>query len=593
MFVWRAEERRARGKQMAAMSTGAGGELVPGHKAGGSATGIRRLWDRKLNHYPEPRARAGYLAVVVLSSIVCYYQQYVGGAVAPSVLAHFQISFRYYLTVVVIASVAGAVSSLLAGLADRWGRANLVVSGLLAASLITAFGIPSAPNATWYAICIAAVGFVEGMVLVATPALVRDFSPQVRRGTAMGLWTLGPVIGSLVVSEVASNTLDHLRAWEDQFHIAGITGLVVFVLALLTLRELSPALRDQVMVSVRERALIEARARGIDPEAALRHPWRQMVGIDIVVPALGVSLFLLIYYAAVGFFVIYFNSVFGFSQARANGLGNWFWAADAVTVVVIGIASDRIGVRKPFMVAGGVGAVIMTAIFATRATQAATTYTTFIIIVSLLSASRGMAYAPWMAAFTETVERRNPALVATGLAIWGWVLRVVVAISFLVIPFVVTSASPVVDYGPTLQSIQAQYPTQIATIRTLDPATRAALQAGTLSPVTVARAAREISSGQHVTLRVATGRLLAVKQIPAADRAYLQAHGQQVLDARKAAPRQWQLWWWVCVGGEVLFLPTILLLAGRWLPSTARKDEEDHSVLVDAELAEMVSTDAA
>lgn len=172
-------------------------------------------------------------------------------------------------------------------------------------------------------------------------------------------------------------------------------------------------------------------------------------------------------------------------------------------------------------------------------------------------------------------------------------LRVVVAISFLVIPFVVTSASPVVDYAPTLQFILAQYPTQIATIRTLDPATRAALQAGTLSPVIIARSAQEISSRQHVTLRVAMGRLLAVKQIPEVDRAYLQAHGQQVLDAREAAPKQWQRWWWVCVVGEVLFLPSILLLAGRWLPSTARKDEEDHTVLVDAELAEMVSTDAA
>lgn len=561
-----------------------------GDEAPAPSTGIRRLWDRQLHHYPDRRPRVGYLAVVVLSSIVLYYQQYVGGAVAPSVLAHFQISFRYYLTVVVIASLAGAVSSLLAGLADRWGRANLVVFGLLAASLITAFGVPSAPDAPWYAICIAAVAFVEGMVLVATPALVRDFSPQVRRGTAMGLWTLGPVIGSLIVSEVASNTLDHLHAWQDQFHIAGITGLAVFVLALVTLRELSPALRDQVMVSFRERVLIEARAKGIDVEATLRHPWRQMFAVDVVVPAFGVSLFLLIYYAAVGFFVIYFNSVFGFSQARANGLGNWFWAADAVTVVAIGIASDRVGVRKPFMVIGGVIAVVMTAIFATRATQPATTYTTFIVIVCILSASRGMAYAPWMAAFTETVERRNPALVATGLAIWGWVLRVVVAISFLVIPYVVTSATPVVTYAPTLLAIQAQYPAQIATIRDLDPATRAQLAAGALHPVTVARAAGEISARQHVPFHEAVKRLLAVKQVPAADRTYLQAHGQQALDARKAAPGEWQRWWWVCVGGEILFLPTIFLLAGRWRPSRARQDAQEHATLVDAELAQFAAT---
>ncbi len=32
-----------------------------------------------------------------------------------------------------------------------------------------------------------------------------------------------------------------------------------------------------------------------------------------------------------------------------------------------------------------------------------------------------MAYTPWMASFTEIVEARNPALTATGLAIWGWI----------------------------------------------------------------------------------------------------------------------------------------------------------------------------
>ena len=39
-----------------------------------------------------------------------------------------------------------------------------------------------------------------------------------------------------------------------------------------TLRELAPQLRDQLMVTMRDRALIEARAKGIDVEAALRHP---------------------------------------------------------------------------------------------------------------------------------------------------------------------------------------------------------------------------------------------------------------------------------------------------------------------------------
>jgi hypothetical protein len=41
----------------------------------------------------------------------------------------------------------------------------------------------------------------------------------------------------------------------------------VFVLALAGLRELSPQLRHQLMVTLRDRALIEARAKGLDVEA--------------------------------------------------------------------------------------------------------------------------------------------------------------------------------------------------------------------------------------------------------------------------------------------------------------------------------------
>jgi MFS family permease len=400
----------------------------------------------------------------------------------------------------------------------------------------------------------------------------------------MGLWTLGPVVGSLIVSEVASNTLPHLHAWQDQFHIAGIAGIGVFVLALFFLRELSPGLRDQLMVSLRERALVEARARGIDLGAALRRPWSQMFTPAIVVSALGVSLFLLIYYAAVGFFVVYFTSVFGFTQANANGLGNWFWAADAVTVVVIGALSDKVGVRKPFIVTGAVVAIVMTVVFATRATRPATSYDTFIVIVSVLSASRGFAYAPWMAAFTETLERRNPALVATGLAIWGWVLRVVVAVAFLVIPFVVSSVSPVVDFGPRLQAIQARYGPEVATLHEIDPATLARLRADAADPTAIRTAVREIETASHVGPVAALGRLVAVRRVPVADRTYLAAHGRQVLAARRAAPTQWEHWWWVCVAGEVAFLPTTLLLVGRWRRSAALTDRAEHERAVEAEL---------
>jgi len=554
-------------------------------------TGYRRFWHRELDHYPASRVRYRLLALVVLSSVVMYYQQYVAGSVSTSILAYYEMSFRFYLTVVVVSSVAGAIASLVASVADRIGRANIVVVGLLVVGLVTCFGVPNATTKLSYAVALATVGFCEGMVLVATPALVRDFSPQERRGAAMGFWTLGPVLGSLMVSLVASTTLDHLPRWQDQFRIAGAVGLSVFVLALFFLRELAPRIRDQIMTSLRERVLAEVRSRGMKVEDALKRPFRQMLGFNTVIPSLGVGLYLLFYISAVGFFVIYFVSVFGFSQAEANGLGNWFWSADAVAVVAVGVISDKLKVRKPFMVLGGVCAVAMGIVFAALATRPHTSYGTFIVVIMVMSAARGVAYAPWMAAYTETLESRNPALVATGLAIWGWTLRLVAATAFLVVPFIVPSATPVADYGPHASELQARYSTQIATLKLVDPSTLAQLQIDPRSPRAIAEATRQIAKAAGVSPGVAIADLLAASKIPVADRKFLAAHGREVLDARAAGPKEWQRWWYVCVVGEILFLPTIFLLVGRWRRSSALRDEQEHDDRVTAEFEELSASD--
>jgi len=199
------------------------------------------------------------------------------------------------------------------------------------------------------------VSFVEGIILVATPALIRDFAPQVGRATAMGFWTIGPVLGSLAVSAVNTLTLPTYQTWQSQFVICGVVGLVVFVLAFLFLRELAPALRDQLMVSERDRVLVELKAKGLDIEASLRNPWRQMMHVDVIASALGVSVMLLAYYTAVGFGLIYLVTVFQFSVAQANALANWTWGANALALIVAGVVSDRLRVRKPFMLAGGIG----------------------------------------------------------------------------------------------------------------------------------------------------------------------------------------------------------------------------------------------
>ena len=97
------------------------------------------------------------------------------------------------------------------------------------------------------------------------------------------------------------------------------------------------------------------------------------------------------------------------------------------------------------------------------------------IILAVLSFCLGVAYVPWMASFTETVEARNPALIATGLAIWGWIIRIVVFVSYLIIPLVITSVTPLVTYGTQVATYAATYKSEIA-FATTHPAVVAAAQ---------------------------------------------------------------------------------------------------------------------
>ncbi|MBO2463186.1 MFS transporter [Actinomadura violacea] len=481
---------------------------------------IDRLWKRDLDRYPETGPRVWYLAVVVLATIVLYCEQYVTGGVAPLVLAHFEMSFLFYVNALVVGGLVGAFGALAAGLCDKWGRANLVAYGLGVTGVLTLL-VPSMPNKWAFVVLLTVIGMVEGVILVATPALVRDFSPQIGRASAMGFWTLGPVVASLIVSFVANRTLERLDdSWASQYYIMGAFGLVVFAIALAGLRELNPGLRSQVMVSAEDRAKVEARAAQAEASADLGRPWAQMLKFDILAPAAGISIFLIIYYTAVGFFTIYLTTTFGFSTSRANGINTWYWAMDAIALVVVGLVSDRLRVRKPFMAGGTVLAVVMTYVFLTRATHPHTSFGALATIVSLLAVGLAIAYAPWMAAFTETIERRNPALMAHGLAVWGWTTRIAVAGSIFVLQYVVSSANTLVSAPEKLAE---------------------------------AKAAKEAGH---------------------APSAALMQHLADIKQAAADAPHQWQHWWWVCIVAQLLFFALMLPLAGRWSPRAAKADLE-------------------
>ncbi len=442
---------------------------------------------RYLEHYPSNNRRIWYLALAVIATIILYYESYVLPSVAPLVLTSFKLDVSTYTRILLFSNLIGAISAIFGSLSDRIGRSNLIVYGLL----ITGIGTIaiSFVNALWlFFVVIVVLGFIEGIILVATPALVRDFSPRFGRALAMGFWTVGPVGGSVLATTVASRTLNTYGTWQSQYLISGIVGIVVFVLCFLFLRELSPGMRDQVMDTLQEKDAIERRAGTIDVEKAIEHPWRQMLNPRLMVSAFGISVFLLIYYAAVGFFPLYLTTIFKFSVSQANGLVSVFWLVNVVAAILIGFISDRTLVRKPYMLIGCLATIVVTLLFISRI-GVPTSSGLMIVFLSLFGITLAVGYVTWMAAYTETVEDINPALVATGLAVQGFILRLVVVLSTLAFSFVVTN---VVDGS------------------------------------------------------------------------------------------QWATWWWVCIAGLVVFLPTIFVVSGYWRPSSTRAAAQKRELSVES-----------
>ena len=277
----------------------------------------------------------------------------------------------------------------------------------------------------------------------------------------MGFWALGPTMGALSASLVATHTLSHLTPWQDQFIISGLVCMGVAVIAFFFLRELSPQLRDQLMVTERERALVEARAKGIEVERAIEHPIRSMMKIDLVSSSIAISVFLLFYYASVSVLTIYWVVTFNRSTSDANGINVWSAAFLSAGLVVAGVLSDWAKVRKPFMLFGAVCAMVMMGFLIVQTGHPHTGYYANVLVIVLLAVSSSIAYTPWMANYTEQVESHNPTLTASGLAVWGWILRITVALSFLVLPYVVTTSTVLVDNqtaATALQAIEAAQP---------------------------------------------------------------------------------------------------------------------------------------
>lgn len=400
------------------------------------------LWNRNLTRYPAPAYRWLLLVVTTLVTVSLYYCYYVLGSAAPQIMGEFGWSLDKYLYIGAIATLVGAISAIAAGIGDKLGRSNLLLIAT-GVSLVFAFLMSHAHNGNYFIVLYCLLGLFEGFALVMSSTLMRDFSPRVGRGVAMGMWTVGPVGGSYISSKVAGHLLTGGHDWRDLYTVSLIAGIVVWVLAVVLLKDLTPEIRNEIIVEAEGRSieikaetdLEDASLPGV-PGSARFTRLAERVPPRLMIPALGVSLYLLMYFAAVSMFPLYLETMFRFAPSTANNMMSLFWLVNVLAALVFGGLSDWLRVRKPFLLAGAVMFFVACLFFTLRLGHT-TSQTTMTWILVFMGAVVACGFAPWMAAISETAEELNPQRVAYGMAIFGSIQRLVIMVVSVVMPHVV------------------------------------------------------------------------------------------------------------------------------------------------------------
>lgn len=166
------------------------------------------------------------------------------------------------------------------------------------------------------------------------------------------------------------------------------------------------------------------------------------------------------------------------------------------------------------------------------------------------------------------------------------------AVSVFFVPKVVTTATTLVQQGPVVKAVLTDpapvgHTTigRVATAVSAHPATVARLQKVASPPTAADRrflagAARTLGPANLAALAHPTPALGAALKTLAAD-------GPPVARAAADSPRQWRTFFFVGVGGEVVFIPLILLMAGFWDPRAAKRAELEHDAWLEEELRKL------
>lgn len=391
------------------------------------------FYARQLDRYPARTRRMWLLLMAVVASLIGSYEAEIS-PVLPLMLRGLGMTLATYGLIAGVSVIVGAVAAAASGpLADRWGRVTLLVPSLFLTGLCDlAMVLIRNPGELLLLRCI--LSFIEGFAATTTAGLIRDFSPRMGRATAYGFWTWGPVGANFMAAAIAGLTLPIFLTWQSQFLIMGCIALVLTIVVAFNVADLSPGLRAQVINTE-----AEGHALGTGERQVKVGRVRELLGHPhIWAHVLGITSWLVLYETLVYYGPTMLVDSFHISAASAAGVMAYFWILNLGSLIVAGIVSDRLRLRKPVSLVGGICSTIVMAYLIARIGAAAGT-AEISALGAVLGMFLGVTYGPWMANFSENLEDIRPSLQATGWGLWGFCVRVMVVILVIVAPLVVAA----------------------------------------------------------------------------------------------------------------------------------------------------------
>lgn len=395
---------------------------------------MKPFYARELDAYPQAARRIWLLAMAVLATLVASYEASIS-PVLPLLLRDLHMSLTTYGLIAAASVVAGALSAYAGGrYADRWGRVVLLVPTLILTGLIDyAMVLVHNPGQLLVARCV--LSFIEGIGAATTAGLVRDFSPRVGRATAFGFWTWGPVGANYMAAAIAGLTLPIFVVWQSQFVIMGTISLVLSLVIAFNIADLKPALRARVINTVQD-AEVPADRPDAHVEIGrtrllLRHPhvWAHLLGI---------TSWLVLYETLVLYGPTMLVQEFHLTAATAASVMSAFWVLNLGSLILAGVVSDRLRLRKPVSLVGAILSTLTIVYFVSRF-GLKSSVPEIAAIGAILGAFLGVTYAPWMAGYSENMEDIRPTLQGTAWGLYGTSVRVMVIVLAIVAPIVVTA----------------------------------------------------------------------------------------------------------------------------------------------------------